>query len=61
MSGCKINISDIFQNKLSNLSLSLAKVNGDMNTTAKSDMLDNLNDNVEIWFPVLISLERLVY
>ena len=48
MAGRKISMDKVLQHELSSLPLSLAKLNGDMNSTSKSDMVDILTVDTEI-------------
>ena len=48
MAGPQIKINEILQHELSSLPLSLARINGDMNSTSKSDMINILMGDIEV-------------
>ena len=48
MAGRQIKMDEILQHELSSYPLSLARMNGDMNSTSKSDMIDILMGDIEV-------------
>ena len=52
MAGRQIKMDEVLQHELSSLPLSLAKINGDMNSTSKSDMTDILTGDIEVQYNI---------
>ena len=52
MAGRQIKMDEVLQHELSSLPLSLAKINGDMNSTSKSDMTDILMGDIEVQYNI---------
>ena len=52
MAGQHIKMDEVLQHELSSLPLSLARINGDMNSTSKSDMTDILMGNIEVQYNI---------
>ena len=63
LAGRRIDIHDILQHKLSNALLSLAKINGGMNSTCKSDIINTLviKDRICIHVQSQVHTKELVY
>ena len=57
MAGRQVKIDEILQHGLSSLPLSLAKINGDMNFTSKSDMIDIVSGDIEFQHSVKIDVD----
>ena len=55
MAGRQVKIDEILQHELSTLPLSLAKINGDMNFTSKSDMIDIVSGDIKFQHSVQIN------
>ena len=45
LAGRKVDLNEVLQHKLSSIPLSLAKVNGDMNSTAKAELYNTIQYN----------------